>query len=88
MGGSSTCSPALPMETFPRLLMFPSNFFCLLRMFRGAGCFFCYMFYLWYFDVVGFDLERKRDRASSRGENNAYIHTHCSDMQKSRHKGS
>jgi len=38
MGGSSVCSAAFPMGTCPRLLMLPSNFFCLFRMFRGAGC--------------------------------------------------
>lgn len=42
MGESSVCSAALPMGTCPRLLMLPSNFFCLLRMFRGAGCLFTF----------------------------------------------
>ena len=38
--GSSVCSLAFPMGTFPRLLILPSNFWLRLRMERGAGC--CY----------------------------------------------
>jgi hypothetical protein len=38
MGGSSTCSPALPIGTCPRLLIFLSNLVLRLRRLRGAGC--------------------------------------------------
>jgi len=38
MGGSSTCSPALPIGTCPRLLIFLSNLLLRLRRLRGAGC--------------------------------------------------
>jgi hypothetical protein len=38
MGGSSTCSAALPIGTCPRLLIFLSNLLLRLRRLRGAGC--------------------------------------------------
>jgi len=38
--GSSTFSPALPIGTCPRLLMFSENFEVRLRMDLGAGCHF------------------------------------------------
>jgi hypothetical protein len=37
-GNSSSCSAALPIETFPRLLMFLSNLSFRLRILRGRGC--------------------------------------------------